>query len=168
VREGVAAELLFPFSFFLFPFSFFLMTMEIDEQTRRFVTERRVARLATADINGQPAVVPVCYVFDGENIYSALDEKPKRVAHRKLKRVRNIQANPKVSMVIDDYSEDWSSLAFVVITGLASIIEPEGEEHRRAVLLLREKYPQYRQMNIDKLPMIKIMPLRVRRWAAGG
>lgn len=141
------------------------MPIEIDEETSRFITERRIARLATADTSGQPAVVPVCYVFDGENIYSALDEKPKRLEHRELKRVRNIEANPKVSLVVDDYSEDWSELVFVVITGLASIIEPDDDEHSRAVALLREKYPQYRLMAIERNLMIKIMPVRARRWA---
>lgn len=141
------------------------MPIEIDEETSRFITERRIARLATADASGQPAVVPVCYVFDSENIYSALDEKPKQVEHRNLQRVRNIEANPKVSLVVDDYSEDWSELVFVVITGLASIIEPDGDEHWRAVALLREKYPQYRSMQIERTPMIKITPLRVKRWA---
>ena len=141
------------------------MPTEINEETRRFITERRVARLATADLDGQPAVVPVCYVFDGESIYSALDEKPKRVEHRKLKRVRNIEANPKVSLVVDHYSEDWSELSFVVITGEASIIEPDSDEHLQAVALLKEKYPQYRSMKIERNAMIKITPLRVRRWA---
>lgn len=141
------------------------MPPDIDEQTRRFITERRVARLATADASGQPAVVPVCYAFDGERIYSALDEKPKRAELRKLKRVQNIEANPKVSLVVDDYFEDWSELVFVVITGLASIIEPDCDEHSRAVTLLREKYPQYRSMHIERNPMIKIMPVGVKRWA---
>jgi PPOX class probable F420-dependent enzyme len=139
--------------------------MEIDQETRRFITESRVARLATADPQGQPAVVPVCFVFDGENIYSALDEKPKRVEHRALRRVRNIEANPKVSLVVDHYSEDWSELRFVVVTAEASIIEPDCDEHRRAVSLLREKYPQYVAMKIERNPMIKIMPVAVKRWA---
>ncbi len=139
--------------------------MEIDEETTRFIMERRVARLATADLEGQPAVVPVCYAFDGENIYSALDEKPKRVEPRKLRRVRNIEANPNVSLVVDDYSEDWKQLVFVVITGRASIIEPDRDEHSRAVLLLREKYPQYRSMQIERNAMIKITPVGVKRWA---
>jgi PPOX class probable F420-dependent enzyme len=140
------------------------MTIEIDQETRRFIIESRVARLATADANGQPAVVPVCFVFDGENIYSALDEKPKRVEHRKLRRVRNIEANHKVSLLVDRYSEDWSELRFVVIIAEASVIEPDCDEHRRAVSLLREKYPQYEAMQIERNPVIKIIPVAVKRW----
>jgi len=69
--------------------------------------------------------------------------------------------------VIDDYSDDWSKLAYVLVTGTAEIIYPVGDssEHARAVELLREKYPQYRAMKIDQRPMIRITPVRIKRWA---
>ena len=86
------------------------------------------------------AVIPICYVFDGEHFYSPLDEKPKRVAPRQLKRVRNIEAKPHVALVIDDYADDWSKLAYVLATGLATIIQPGSDEHARAVQMLRAKY----------------------------
>src|SRR4051794_39681709 len=100
------------------------MTLDIDDSTRAFITEHRVARLATADADGRPAVVPICYAFDGASIYSPIDEKPKAVAASRLKRVRNVEANPHVSLIIDDYSEDWSELQWVLIIGLAEIILP--------------------------------------------
>ncbi|HWP43908.1 MAG TPA: TIGR03668 family PPOX class F420-dependent oxidoreductase [Blastocatellia bacterium] len=141
----------------------------IDEGTREFIAERRVARLATADADARPSVVPVCYAFDGEHIYSPLDEKPKRVAPERLKRVLNIESNPQVALVIDDYSEDWSKLSFVLIRGRAEIIDPgrNRDEHARAVALLREKYPQYRRMAIEDRAMIKITPDSVKLWTAG-
>ena len=150
------------------------MPLDIDDGTREFIINHRVARLATAGEDLQPAVIPVCYVFDGEHLYSSIDEKPKSVAASSLKRVRNIEANPQVALVIDDYFEDWSKLAYVLIIGTAEIIEKaqepseeskEAQEHARAVELLREKYSQYRSMKIDKLPMIKITPTRFKRWA---
>ena len=143
--------------------------MEIDDATREYIRDHRVARFATADAEGQPAVVPICYALEGENIYSPVDEKPKRVAPARLKRVRNVRANPKVSLVIDDYSEDWGELGFVFITGRAEIISPEhcASEHARAVALLREKYEQYRLMAIDERLIIKITIKSVRRWDAG-
>ena len=147
------------------------MPLDIDEGTRQFIINHRVARLATTGEDLQPAVIPLCYVFDGEHIYSPIDEKPKRVAAASLKRVRNIEANSQVALVIDDYSEDWSKLAYVLIVGTAEIILPneeaseEADEHALAVELLRGKYPQYRAMKIDKRPMIKITPARFKRWA---
>jgi PPOX class probable F420-dependent enzyme len=141
------------------------MALEIDTSTQQFIREHRVARLATVDGDGRPSVIPICYVFDGETIYSPIDEKPKSVAARRLKRVRNIEANPRVSLVIDDYSDDWNQLAYVLIGGVAQVISAGGAEHARAVELLREKYPQYLAMAIDERPIIKIAPTHIKRWA---
>ena len=66
-----------------------------------FIQRLRVARLATADEHGTPYVVPVCYAFDGTQFYIALDEKPKRVAQTRLRRVRNIEARHEASLLID-------------------------------------------------------------------
>ena len=151
------------------------MRLDIDDGTQAFISSHRVGRLATADEDLQPAVIPICYVFDGEHIYSPIDEKPKSVPASSLKRVRNIERNSQVALVIDDYSEDWTRLAYVLIIGAAEIVLPgkageeaskEDPEHARAVELLREKYPQYRSMKIDERPMIKIRPTRIKRWGA--
>ena len=141
------------------------MPLDIDDGTLAFIRSHRVGRLATTGENLQPAVIPFCYVFDGEHIYSPIDEKPKSVADTSLKRVRNIERNPRVAIVIDDYSEDWSKLSYVLIIGTAVIISPGGE-HAGAVELLREKYPQYRSMKINERPIIKITPSRIKRWGA--
>jgi PPOX class probable F420-dependent enzyme len=145
------------------------MPLDMDDHVREFIRKHPVARLATADLKGQPAVVPICYILDGDSLYSPLDEKPKSTAARHLKRVRNIDVNPRVAVVVDDYSHDWTKLAYVLITGLASMIEPRASpaEHARAVALLREKYPQYRSMAIEERPMIKIVPSRIKAWTAG-
>jgi PPOX class probable F420-dependent enzyme len=145
-----------------------LSILDIDDSTREFIRDHRVARLATADGKGRPAVIPLCYAFDGESFYSSIDEKPKSVGQRGLKRVRNIEANPRVALVIDDYSEDWSNLVYVLVSGVASIILPGGEggEHSQAVALLRGKYPQYALMAIDERMIIKITPTRIKRWGA--
>ncbi len=90
--------------------------------------QSRVARLATADRAGQPLVVPVCYVFDGRVCFSALDAKPKRLAPSRLRRVRNIAENPRVSLTVDRYDEDWSQLCWVIVQGRADILtgDPNG------------------------------------------
>ncbi|MXY46145.1 MAG: TIGR03668 family PPOX class F420-dependent oxidoreductase [Chloroflexi bacterium] len=139
------------------------------QEVADFVANRRVARLATADAGGAPYIVPICFAFDGARIYSAIDLKPKRVGGRALKRIRNIMENPKVAIVIDDYSEDWSELAYVMIRGSADIIIEEGEENEereRAEKLLREKYPQYEAMLQSGCAIIRITPERVVSWGA--
>ena len=133
--------------------------------TAEFVRIHRVARLATVDAGGAPYAVPICYAFDGERIYTAIDLKPKRVGGRQLKRVRNILENPQVALVIDDYSEDWDELAYVMIRGRAEIIE-SGEERQRAETLLREKYRQYVEMLEPGCAVIRITPERVVSWGA--
>jgi PPOX class probable F420-dependent enzyme len=140
--------------------------LDVDNSALDFISDHRVARLATADMDGQPAAIPICYAVDGANIYTPVDEKPKTVAPRRLKRVRNIESNPRVALIIDDYIEDWSKLRYVLIIGLAEIIEPGTGEHARAVELLRAKYEQYRLMAIDERMLIKITPTRIKRWDA--
>ncbi len=136
----------------------------LSQTERWFIDTHRVARLATADAQGQPFVVPICYAFDGAYFYSALDEKPKSVVPTCLKRVRNILANPRVALVIDDYSEDWSLLTYVQIRGQAVLVEPGTEEHAEAIRLLRAKYPQYGQMAIDQQPILRITPQAIASW----
>jgi PPOX class probable F420-dependent enzyme len=126
----------------------------------------QVGRLATADAGGAPHVIPVCYVFDGQAIYSVLDQKPKRADLPRLKRVRNIQANPQVALVVDHYEADWQRLWYILLTGQAELLV-EGDEQVEAIKLLRQKYPQYRDMPIEPNPVIKITPARVVSWGIG-
>lgn len=132
----------------------------------RFLRSARTAHLATADANGQPHVIPVCYVFDGESVYSVLDAKPKTTALRQLRRVRNILANPRVSLVVDHYEEDWTRLQYVMVMGDAGLLE-SGDEWSRAIAMLRQKYPQYHRMDLDQSPVIKISPARFAAWSSG-
>ena len=125
-----------------------------------------VGHLATADADGRPYVVPFCFVCTGGQIYSVLDAKPKVSELRRLRRVRNILDNPRVSVVIDHYESDWSKLWFLLVQGTAELIE-RCSEHEAALELLRAKYPQYRQMVLEDNPMIRITPERVTGWNGG-
>lgn len=130
-----------------------------------FIAGHRVGRLATADKSGAPYVVPVCYAYDRDSgrIYTALDMKPKSVGGSRLKRVRNIRENPNVALVIDDYSEDWGELAYVMALGTATILEA-GDERQRAEDLLRQKYEQYAELLEAGCAVIRIAPRRVTGW----
>jgi PPOX class probable F420-dependent enzyme len=135
----------------------------LTEAERRFFDRTRVARLATADESGQPYVVPIVFAIDSRRLYTPLDDKPKRVAPRSLKRVRNLSLNPQVAVVVDHYSEDWSELAWVLILGRGEIVE-RGEAHATGVRLLSDKYEQYRAMPLEHCPMIVITPVRITSW----
>ena len=135
--------------------------MELSGAARRFVEQAPVGRLATVDAHGMPHIVPVCFVLVGDRLYSVVDQKPKRTT--RLQRLRNIEANPGAALVIDRYSDDWSELAWVMVRGGASVIE-SGEEYAEALTALREKYPQYRSMQLDGRPMIRLSADRVTGW----
>ncbi len=136
---------------------------EINGSDAEFLRTARTGHLATADTSNRPHVIPVCFVFDGEAIYIALDQKPKTVPLARLRRVRNILANPQVSLVTDHYEEDWDRLRYVLVSGRAEILE-QGEEAAEAIDALRGKYPQYRSMDLDGNPVIKIIPERITPW----
>lgn len=136
----------------------------LPERERAFVAGQRVAHLATVSADGAPHVVPVCFVLAEGAIYFALDEKPKRVAPERLRRVRNIQTNPCVALLVDRYDEDWSKLGYVLISGRAELLDG-GAEHAGAIALLREKYPQYRAMALEGRPVVRIVP---ERWVSWG
>ena len=129
-----------------------------------FTKTQRVARLATADLEGHPHIVPVCYAYDGTHFYIPLDEKPKRVDESKLKRVRNILARHEASLLIDQYDDDWSRLGYVLVHGHADLIQQDDPRHAQALVLLRERYVQYRSMELETHAIIVITPDSVTSW----
>tara|TARA_B100002049_G_C16048008_1_gene362130 strand:+ start:156 stop:590 length:435 start_codon:yes stop_codon:yes gene_type:complete len=131
----------------------------------RFLRSARTGHLATADAKGRPQVVPVCFVFDGQAIYSVLDAKPKTTPLRQLRRVKNILANPQVSLVVDHYEENWDKLQYILVSGDAELLESD-EKWAVAIAMLREKYPQYQAMDLDQSPVIKITPVRYSPWSS--
>ncbi len=137
---------------------------ELTHAARAFCERGRVARLATADAQGVPHLVPVCYAIIGNALYITIDEKPKRT-DRPLKRLRNIAENPEIAVTVDRWDEDWSRLAWVMLRGRAEIL-PSGEEHDRAQAGLRERYPQYRTMDLGPLPVIAMRIARATQWGA--
>ena len=139
--------------------------MMLSERQRAFLHEHRVARLATADASGQPHVLPVCFVLDGDALYVGIDRKPKRGPPARLKRLRNIAVNARVALTVDRWDEDWSRLAWVMVQGAAEVLAA-GPEHDRAQDLLRARYPQYRDMDLAPLPVIAIRIERALGWRA--
>jgi len=136
------------------------------EDARRFLEAHRVGHLATADAHGGPHVVPVCYALDHEALYFIADEKPKRRAARELKRLENLRENPRAALVVDDYDEDWSRLAWILVRGTASFVA-DAAAHAAALRLLRARYAQYTAMALDdstRHPLVRIVPTRVTMW----
>ena len=138
--------------------------MTITDDQRTFIESQRIARLATVDERGRPHIVPICFALDGDALYSAIDEKPKRGAPSSLRRLRNIAANPHVQVLFDAYDDaDWTRLRYLQLRGTARVIEGSGE-HAHAVALLRGRYAQYAAMALDALPVIAVDVESVVEW----
>jgi len=138
----------------------------ISAAVERVLKEARVARLATLDAKRRPHIIPVCFAYDGTLFYTAIDQKPKRVPGERLARLQNIRAVPRVALLIDHYDEDWTELWYVLVRGTARLIPQSAyQEHTRAILKLRAKYPQYaRGMLADDAAVIRITPERTISW----
>ncbi len=138
----------------------------LNPQQIELLNRTPIGRLATADEHGRPYVVPFCFACDGVSVYSVLDAKPKNADLRRLRRVRNILVNPRVSFVVDHYESDWSKLWYLLVQGRAELIDA-GEEQAAAIALLRRKYAQYVDMELTDSPVIKITPERATGWTGG-
>lgn len=113
-------------------------TLETGE-IRRLVSDARVAVLGTVNADGSSHLVPVTFVLSGDLLFTAVDHKPKTT--RALKRLANIRREPRVTVLVQSYAEDWSQLWWCRLSGRAEALE-EAPEARG---LLAEKYEQYRE-----------------------
>jgi PPOX class probable F420-dependent enzyme len=124
------------------------------------VTTARVARLATADPDGRPHLVPIVFAVDGDTLYSAVDRKPK--SSTRLRRIENARARPDVTVLVDHYEEDWRRLWWIRLRGRARVLDA-GEERERALRLLADKYPQYVTERPEG-PVLAVDVAEVRVW----
>jgi len=113
--------------------------MEEAEALRRLAGSK-VAHLATVSAEGRPHIVPIVFALDGETLYFAVDAKPKKTT--RLARLKNIEANPAVSVLIDHYEGDWTRLWWVRVDGTAHIVTGAAKAEQ-AIDLLAGRYQQY-------------------------
>jgi PPOX class probable F420-dependent enzyme len=130
-------------------------------EMRRRLAGARIARLATTTREGTPHVVPICFALDGDRLYSAVDRKPKKSL--RLRRLANIAAHQRVSLLVDHYDEDWSQLWWVRVDGNAKLLS-EGNEMGHGLELLTGKYGQYLQ-SPPPGPVIRIDIDHWQSWA---
>lgn len=110
--------------------------------------------------NNRVTVIPVCFAHHGDTVYTPIDRKPKG---KHLARLSNIASNPYVAFLVDNYSEDWRLLSYLLIHGNASIVSNVTEARRARELLLR-KYPQYRRLKLGDAPIVGIRVQRSKFW----
>jgi nitroimidazol reductase NimA-like FMN-containing flavoprotein (pyridoxamine 5'-phosphate oxidase superfamily) len=122
------------------------------------VARERVCRIATSSADGQPHLVPVCHVLAGGKLYIGSGDDGAKV--------RNLQANPKITVTVDLYSDHWGSLKGVMVQGRAKLID-RGPSFHRAKRKLYEKYPQYAKeaaLSPSDSLIIEVTPTHVYAW----
>ena len=146
-----------------------------DIHVKAIIDKARIARLATVDSECKPHLVPVVFAFDGEYYYIPIDAKTKQEPSKpeKLKRVKNIQTNPNIALLIDEYNEDWTKLYFIMIQGRALLISNKKGVQQNELLLiekahkvLSEKFHHYQKIGIGEY-VIMIYPQKIITWNNG-
>jgi PPOX class probable F420-dependent enzyme len=127
-----------------------------DEAKTRFIRSP-VAVLGSTDSAGRPHLVPVTYVVLGDRVYIAIDAKPKQ--SNDLRRLRNIRANPNVSLLADEYDDDWSRLWWVRVDGTAQIGE-FGALSAGLLAAFQARYAWY----VDSPPTGPVIEIAVAKW----
>lgn len=126
----------------------------LPDAVREFVRAARVCRIATVRLNGEPHLIPVCPVFDGDaTVYVDIG--------RHYTTAEGAHGN--VAVLIDDYSDDWSKLKGVLLRCRAEAVD--GSELERAWEMIREKFPQYKPIGWS--PRLTLA-LRVYDWRQWG
>lgn len=107
--------------------------------------------------------MPVVFAIESDSLWTAVDEKPK--SSRSLRRLENIRANPRVSLLVDHYEDDWSALWWVRVDGLATVLEPGSDEEAVGIARLAAKYAQY-QAAPPAGPVVLVKVETWRSWSA--
>jgi PPOX class probable F420-dependent enzyme len=123
----------------------------------------RVARLGLSDTGGHPRVLPVTFAVHDGRLWTAIDQKPKRDPMRAPARVRYLRRDPRASLTVDHYSDDWAELAWVQVLGTVEILEASTAE--AALAALAEKYEPYRDFPPPG-PLLALDPQRILCWRA--
>lgn len=127
------------------------------------VRAARVGVLGTIRPDGSPHQVPFVYATVPDRVLvSAVDSKPK--SGRKLARLVNIEAEPRVSVLVQHYEDEWSSLWWVRADGRA-IVSSDVSSARRGAL--EEKYPAYSGHELGPFVLIEVESLTGWEASAG-
>jgi PPOX class probable F420-dependent enzyme len=137
--------------------------LNLPNWVRGLIEESRVAHLGLLDADGEPRVQPVTFAPVGDDVWSAVDDKPKSRPGHDLARVRRLRRHPRASLTIDRYDDDWSRLAWVQLLGDVSVLDVAPSE---AMAALSSRYAPYRERPPGG-PFLRLAPERALWWRAG-
>lgn len=137
------------------------------DDVRATLETARHGYLSTASTEGDPHLQPVVFQLVEDSVYIAIDEKPKTTL--RLRRLTNIESNPRFALLVDNYDDTWDRLWWILLRGPATVLWPstwDVDESNAAITALRAKYPQYESMALEERPLLKLTPDRITRWSA--
>ena len=137
--------------------------MRADDDVLESAARSPVARLATVGVSGDIDLVPITFALAGSLLVTAVDHKPKQ--SRQLRRLENITRDPRVTVLVDHYDDDWSTLWWARLRGVASVVH-DGPVFADAIAQLIAKYPQHYAMEPPQGPVIAVDIIDVRTWRA--
>lgn len=123
-----------------------------------------IGRMATADAEGRPRVVSVCFALVDDHIVTPIDEMPQSASPDELRRSRDINENPRVALLVDHYTDDRAQLGWMQVRGTATRCAPDEDSYTLSITALRRKYDQYADHNLANRPPIRIAPGSIRSW----
>lgn len=130
----------------------------LPEALRHFIARAPVCRIATVRSDGAPHVIPVCPVFEGDTVYVDVGERSATA--------EGVRDRGLVTVLIDEYVDDWSQLKAVLLRCRARVVE--GEEKDRAWALIREKFPQYESVDWTPRLTLALEAYEWRQWGVSG
>jgi PPOX class probable F420-dependent enzyme len=133
---------------------------ELPEWALELLDTSRVAHLGLLDETGHPRVQPITFARVEDHLWSAIDDKPKRRTPARIERLRR---DPRATITVDRYDEDWDRLAWVQVLGTIEVLDVRDD----IVAALSARYPPYRERS-PRGPLLKLTPKRVLHWRASG
>jgi PPOX class probable F420-dependent enzyme len=136
------------------------------EAIERILDTWPVAHLATLGPDGAPHQVPIVFARVAGRLYSPVDGKPKRGAA--LARLENVRRDPRVCLLLDHWSDDWTQLWWLRLDGRARVVTGAEVDLAATERALRAKYPQYAALPVFVSPptLLEIEPMRMTSWCA--
>jgi nitroimidazol reductase NimA-like FMN-containing flavoprotein (pyridoxamine 5'-phosphate oxidase superfamily) len=125
------------------------MKTNLNAKERSYVARARICHVGSTARDGSPHTAPVSPAYDSatRTLYVAT-ERAGRTAI-------NLRVRSRASIAFDDYSEDWGHLHGVMLRARASKLE-RGARFEHAVRLLRKKFRQYKDIEIDYVIALQI------------
>jgi nitroimidazol reductase NimA-like FMN-containing flavoprotein (pyridoxamine 5'-phosphate oxidase superfamily) len=134
--------------------------MKLTKAEKDFLQYQRVARVATVDPDGVAHSVPVCPLLDNDKIYFGTE--------RKAKKIRNIEGNPRVTAVFDEYTEAWNFLRGVMIQGKARIVtRKEFPALRKKIYAKFSQYESSAPLGERDSVIVEVTPAKSFSWGLG-